>query len=62
MTVLSVAKWFLDQNYGPNLVEVLLKADIEVMQETEKACKLRLTNAEAEVVVEDWFPKGVLNK
>lgn len=62
MKVLSVAKWFLDQNYGPNLVEALLQAEIEVIEEREKALKLRLTNVEADVVVEDWFPKGVLNK
>lgn len=62
MKVLSVAKWFLDQNYGPQLVEVLLVAEIEVVEETEKAVKLRLTNKEADVVVFDWFPKGVCNK
>lgn len=54
--VLNVPRWILDSRFSKKMVDELLKCDLEVVKETEKAVKILFTSEE--VQLEDWFPKS----
>lgn len=53
--VLNVPRWILDTRFSKKMVDELLKCDLEVVTETEKAVKILFTSEELQH--EDWFPK-----